>query len=129
MLREARTITSRAQLETVFRHIAKLAYPYVLEWRDVRRTDAQNDLMWPLLQCFAEQTELSGKRLTKEQWKCVMMHALGHEVEVLPTLDGKSWFPAGFRSSRLSKSEFSDLLELIYKEAAERGVVWKKEEA
>ena len=113
MLREARTITSRAQLETVFRHIAKLAYPYVVEWRDVRRTDEQNNLMWPLLQCFAVQTELNGKRLTKEQWKCVFMHALGHEVEVLPTLDGKSWFPAGFRSSRLSKSEFSDLLELI----------------
>lgn len=129
MLREARTITSRAQLETVFRHIAKLAYPYVVEWRDVRRTDDQNRLLWPLLQAFSEQAEVGGRKLTKEQLKCVFMHALGHEVEVLPTLDGKSWFPAGFRSSRLSKSEFSDLIELIYKEAAERGVVLEKEGA
>lgn len=126
MEREARTITSRGQLETAFKHVARFAYPFVLEWRDVKRTDEQNRLLWPLLQCFADQVTINGQRLAKEQWKTVFMHALGHQVEVLPTLDGKSWFPAGLRSSKLSKSEFSMLIELIYSEAASRNVNLEK---
>lgn len=122
MLREARIITSRAQLETVFRHIAKLAYPYVVEWRDVRRTDEQNRMMWPILKAFAEQAELSGRKLTDHQWKSVFLQALGHPQDMLPTLDGSTWFSAGLRSSRLTKQEFSQLIDLMQAEAAQRGV-------
>lgn len=122
MERATLTITTRAQLETAFRFAAKLDYPYIVEVRDVKRSDDQNRTMWLWLTAFEEQAELSGKRLTKEQWKTVFMQALGKELEVLPTLDGKSWFPAGFRSSKLTKFEFMDLLTLIDSEAAKRGV-------
>ena len=126
MDRTAFTITSRGQLETAFRNAARLAFPFVLELRPVKRTDEQNAMMWAMLEAFERQAELSGKRLSKEQWKAVMLQALGREMEVLPTLDGKSWFPSGFRSSRLTKAEFSALLELIQAEAAMRGVEWEK---
>ena len=127
MDRTAFTITSRGQLETAFRNAAKLAFPFVLELRPVKRTDDQNALMWCLLEAFERQAELAGKRLSKEQWKCVFLQALGREMEVLPTLDGKSWFPSGFRSSRLTKAEFSQLIELIQAEAAMRGVEWESQ--
>jgi hypothetical protein len=45
---------------------------------------------------------------------------------MLPTLDESTWFAAGLRSSKLTKPEFSLLIELINSEAAERGVKLEK---
>jgi hypothetical protein len=119
-------ITSRGQLITAFKHADKLAFPFVVEVRDVTRTDDQNRMLWPLLKAFSEQVEIRGQRLGPDQMKAVLMHAWGQEVETLPTLDGKSWFPVGFRSSKLTKPEFSELLSFIEAEAATRGVEWEK---
>ena len=121
-MRQTFRITSRGQLVSAFQYAGQQAFPFLLEIRDVTRSDDQNALMWTWLKAFEDQAELAGKKLSKEQWKVVMMHALGREMEILPTLDGKSWFPSGFRSSRLTKSEFSDLLAFIEAEAAQRGV-------
>ncbi|CAB4140892.1 Recombinase NinB [uncultured Caudovirales phage] len=126
MDRTAFTITSRGQLETAFRNAARLAFPFVLELRPVKRTDEQNSMLWPVLKAFSEQVEIRGQRLDPEQLKCVLMHAWGREVETLPTLDGKSWFPVGFRSSKLTKTEFSSFLTFVLAEAAMRGVEWEK---
>ncbi|SJM49858.1 hypothetical protein FM111_02090 [Brevundimonas diminuta 3F5N] len=57
-----------------------------------------------------------------ETWKCLFMHALGREVRFVPTLDGSSMLPLGLRSSKLTKREFSDLIELILAWCAENGV-------
>jgi len=115
-------ITSRGQLETAFRAIAKLPYPYTLKVSERTRTDEQNRLLWPLLKCFEQQATLSGKTLRDDQWKSVFLQALGHPQDMLPTLDAKTWFAAGLRSSTLGVKEFSDLIALIEAEAAARGV-------
>jgi hypothetical protein len=47
------------------------------------------------------------------------------DAEFLPTLDGSSYFPTGFRSSDLSVPEMSDLQTFIEASCAERGVdIW-----
>jgi hypothetical protein len=115
-------ITSRGQLLTAFKYAGQQAYPFMVEVRDVTRNDKQNAMLWPLLKAFSEQVEIRGQRLGPDQMKAVLMHAWGQEVETLPTLDGKSWFPVGFRSSTLTKPEFSSLLSFIEAEAATRGV-------
>ena len=115
-------ITSRAELETAFREIAQYPYGYMLIAREPTRTDEQNRLMWPLLGCFEQQAEVKGQTWKDHQWKSMFMEALGHEQEILPSLDGSRWFAAGLRTSKLGKREFSDLIERIYAEAAERGV-------
>jgi hypothetical protein len=122
MQRETFRITSRGQLLTAFKYAGQQAYPFVVEVRDVTRTDDQNRLMWPMLKCFQDQATLTGKRFTKEQWKSVFLQALGHPQDMLPTLDESTWFAAGLRSSKLTKPEFSQLIELIQAEAATRGV-------
>lgn len=121
-------ITSRGQLITAFKHADAQAFPFIVEVRDVTRTDDQNRMLWPILKAFSEKVEIRGQRLAPDQFKCVLMHAWGQEVETLPTLDGKSWFPVGFRSSKLTKPEFSDFLSFIQAEAAQRGVEWEKAE-
>lgn len=121
-------ITSRGQLITAFKHADTWAFPFIVEVRDVTRTDDQNRMLWPILKAFSEKVEIRGQRLDPDQFKCVLMHAWGQEVETLPTLDGKSWFPVGFRSSKLTKPEFSDFLSFIQAEAAQRGVEWERAE-
>ena len=62
-----------------------------------------------------------GRRHTPEVWKCLMMSACGHAVQVELGIDDKP-FPVGFSSSRLSKHQMSELIEFIYSYAAQHGV-------
>jgi hypothetical protein len=119
-------ITSRGQLITAFKHADNQPFPFVVEVRDVTRTDEQNRLMWPMLAAFSEQAKLSGRTLIKDQWKAVFLQALGHPQDMLPTLDESTWFAAGLRSSKLTKPEFSALIDLIQAEAAQRKVKLEK---
>lgn len=117
-------ITSRAQLETAFREIAKFPYGYMLRVSDPTRTDLQNKMMWPMLAEFEKQgATINGQTFRDHQWKSVFLEALGHEQEFLPSLDGSRWFAAGLRSSTLGTKEFSDLIDMILAEAAQRGVI------
>ena len=90
------------------------------------RTHEQNDLLWDLLTAFEEQGEIDGRRFSKEAWKVIFMNALGHPSVTLPTLDGKSLFAEGYRSSKLSIGQMSQLIEFIQAEGAERGVKFKQ---
>ena len=84
------------------------------------RTIDQNDLMWAVLSEISV-AKPDGRRHTPEMWKALFMHACGHEVQFLQGLDGNP-FPVGFRSSRLSKAQMSELLEFIFAWCAQKGV-------
>jgi hypothetical protein len=89
-----------------------------------RRTVDQNARMWAMLADFAEQAEHHGRRYSAEQWKAIFMHALGQEVEFIPSLDGKTFIPLSNRTSKLTVREMCDLQELMASEAARFGVVF-----
>ena len=116
------TITGRGQLETAFRNAAKLAFPFVLELRDVTRTDEQNKLLWACIDPWVPAVTLHGKHWTKDEWKAIHMENAGFKPIVLPSLDEQRWFAAGFRSSKIGKRSFSNLIESIKAEAALRGL-------
>ncbi|MNE93716.1 NinB protein [compost metagenome] len=85
-----------------------------MEIREPTRSDEQNRALWSLLgQIQKARPVHNGVQMDTETWKCLFLHALGREVRFVPTLDGSSMLPLGLRSSRLTKREFSDLLELI----------------
>lgn len=88
------------------------------------RTDEQNRKLWPMLQDVATQVEWFGQMLPKEDWKLIFLSALNREIRIVPNLENNGFVNLSTSSSKLSKSQFSDLLELIYKLGAERGVVW-----
>lgn len=92
-----------------------------------RRTGDQNDKLWAMLTDVSV-SKPNGRRMTPEQWKCVFMQACGWEVQFLEGLDGQP-FPAGFRSSRMTKKQMSDLIEFIQAWGDQNGVRWQKAEA
>jgi hypothetical protein len=78
-----------------------------------RRTLGQNDRMWWMLTHIANQLPWHGRKLRPDDWKILFLDALKREVEAVPNIDGTGFVGIGRSSSDLSKSEMSDLMELI----------------
>jgi len=100
---------------------------YVAEVREPKRTLEQNDLMWSLLTDISVACPL-GRRHTPDDWKAIAMNACGWECQFVEGLDGRP-FPKGFRSSHLTKSQMSQMIEFLFAFGAEHNVKWTHEEA
>lgn len=85
------------------------------------RTTDQNALMWSLLSQISI-AKPEGRSLPPEVWKCLFMASAGFQCTFEPSLDGNGFVPLGFKSSRLNKAEFSDLIEAIHSYAAEHDI-------
>lgn len=95
---------------------------YVVQISEPTRNLEQNAALWAVLADVAEQVVWHGRKLTAEQWKHVFSAALSRQ-DVVPNLAGDGFVVLGQSTSKMSKREFSDLLELINAFCAERGVV------
>ena len=84
----------------------------------------QNAAMWPCLQAFSDQLEwpVNGamSKLTPDEWKDVFTASLKRQ-KVVPGLDG-GFVVCGLPTSKMGKSEFSQLLDLAYAFGAEKEV-------
>ena len=68
-----------------------------------------------------------GRSLPPETWKCLLMDDIGFKPKWEPSLDGDGVVNTGYRSSRLTKAQMSDLIERMYAFGAQHGVVWTDE--
>ena len=98
---------------------------YVVKIEEPRRTLDQSDFMWGLLTDISTQKAL-GRRHTPEDWKAIAMNACGWECQFIEGLDGRP-FPKGFRSSQLTKSQMSTMIEWLLAFGAENGIRWTHE--
>ena len=94
----------------------------VLTIKESTRTLDQNARLWAMISDVSR-AKPEGRMHTPEVWKCLFMHACGHAVQFEQGLDNKP-FPVGFRSSRLTKAEMSDLMEFVTEYGSRHGVVW-----
>lgn len=96
----------------------------VLNIHEANRTNEQNAKLWAMLSDISRAKPL-GRDLTTEAWKCLFMDLIGHKPVWEPGLDG-GVVNIGYRSSRLTKAEMSDMIEQMYAFGAEHGVVWSE---
>jgi len=96
---------------------------YVVTISEPTRTLDQNALMWAALADIAH-AKPDGREMTPEQWKCAFMDAAGFKPEFVPALEGNGFICLGYKSSRLTKAQFSDLVETIFEFGARKGVRW-----
>lgn len=90
-----------------------------------QRSNDQNAKMWAMLADVAR-AKPEGRNWVPETWKAAFMHALGHQVMFADGLDGSGPFPVGFRTSRLTVAQMSDLITVIYQYGDEHGVEWRE---
>jgi hypothetical protein len=67
-----------------------------------------------------------GRTLTPETWKCLLMDDLGFKPKWEPSLDGDGVVNTGYRSSRLTVAQMSDMIERMYAFGAEHGIEWSE---
>lgn len=130
MARHLLTVTSKtralaiAGIDAAIQRARQGDKPWTLELREAKRSDEQNRALWGLLRQITKQRPTHNNvQMSDELWKCVFMQALGVEMTMLPTLEGNGYFPVGHRSSRLTKSEFTALLELMLCWCAQQGIM------
>jgi hypothetical protein len=100
---------------------------FELEIRPERRSTEQNAKLWAMLGEVSKQVDWYSQRLTPEEWKHVFSASLKKQ-RVVPGLDG-GFVVLGLSTSRMSKAELSELIELIMAFGAERGVEFREPEA
>lgn len=96
----------------------------VLNIREATRTDDQNAKMWAMLSDIAR-AKPQGRILSTDKWKALFMDAIGIPADWEPGLNG-GIVNVGYRSSRLTKSQMSDLIEQMYAFGAEHAVQWSE---
>jgi hypothetical protein len=93
-----------------------------VEFRASKRTLPQNDRMWAMLTDFSEQLPWHGVKLKTDYWKLIFLDALKRETRIVPNIDGDGFVDLGHTSSRLSKEEMSDMIELMFAFGANNNV-------
>ena len=89
-----------------------------------KRSLPQNDRMWSMLTEVARQLLWHGVKLRPDDWKLIFLDALKRELRTVPNLDGTGFVNLGRSSSDLSKTEMTDLIEVIFEFGAQHGVVF-----
>jgi hypothetical protein len=94
--------------------------------KEPTRNLEQNAKLWAMLGDLEKQTNWHGLKLNSEEWKDLLSAGLV-QSKVVPNMDGNGFVILGQRTSKLSKSQFAALIELIYAFGSQRGVVWRAE--
>jgi hypothetical protein len=99
----------------------------IVNIRPETRSGEQNSMLWALLSTVSR-AKPDGREHTPDVWKELFMQACGHAVQFEVGLDGAP-FPLGFRSSRMTKDQMTDLIEFIFAWCAEKGVQLQEQAA
>lgn len=92
--------------------------------KQLARTIPQNDKMWASLTDLAR-AKPEGRILPVHKWKSLAMDAAGKKPDWERSLDGESMVCVGYKSSRLTKDEMSDVIEAMNAYAANHGIILK----
>lgn len=126
----AQVVIIRTEVQRILakRLIDRAPQDAVVTIKEGTRSLGQNALMWACLSDIAR-AKPEGRHMAPEVWKAAFMSALGHETVWQPGIEGAPPFPAGFRTSRLSKSGMADLITFIMAYGDRHGVRWSREAA
>lgn len=100
------------------------AGPVVITLGRRKRTLDQNRKLWPMLSDVSCQVNWYGEKLSPDDWKHVFSAGLSRQRAVTG-IDG-GFVVLGQSTSKMTKAQFSDLIELIYSFGAEQGVQWSE---
>ncbi len=121
-------ITGEVARKAICRYVLAAPDGYIVTIKEQTRNLEQNAKMWAMLHDIEQQCEWHGIKLADEEWKDLFSAGLA-KSKVVPNLDGTGFVILGQRTSHMTKSQMSDLIELIYAFGAERSVVWSEQSA
>lgn len=124
MSRASVTLDSKSRREQAARWCMTAPKGTRVTFQEAKRTDDQNRMMWDLLTDIARQVKWHGVKLSADDWKLIFLAGLNQEMRIVPNLDGTGFVNLGRSSSKLSKGEMTQLIELILAFGAQHDVVF-----
>jgi len=124
MTRATLVLVSPEIRQRATRWVAKLPEGTRVDFKEPKRSLPQNDRMWAMLTDIATQLPWHGIKLSADDWKLIFLDALKRELRIVPNIDGSGFVNLGRSSSDLSKSEMTDLIDLIHQFGANHGVIF-----
>ena len=121
-------LTGEAAKKAACREILAAPEGYIVTIAEKTRSLDQNAKLWPMLQDIARQCDWHGLKLKEDEWKDLLSAGLV-QSKVVPNMEGNGFVILGQRTSKMTKSQFAALIELLYAFGAERGVVWSEHAA
>lgn len=125
-MKKTLTITGEVARKAICRHVLTADEGYIVTIAEPSRNLEQNAKMWAMLADLSEQTDWHGNKLNPGEWKDLLSAGLV-QSKVVPNMTGNGFVILGQRTSKLSKSQFAALIELITAFAVERGVIFGDE--
>lgn len=120
------TATNRRYLcQAIAEVIMAAPIGFIIRISEATRTLEQNARLWPMLTDIAKQVKWDGETLTDEEWKDWFTAALKKQRMVRGMDQGMIVF-VGSSTSTMSKSTFSDLIELLFMFGAQQQVQWSE---
>jgi hypothetical protein len=93
-----------------------------LSIREEKRSLEQNRLLWAALTDISRQVEWYGETLTPDDWKTMLTASL-RKQRAVQGIDG-GFVVLGLSTSKMSKEEMSELLELAIAFGTDKGVTF-----
>lgn len=118
------TLRGQAERDRAMRVVAAAPFGTRVEIKAVKRSGPQNDRMWAMLTDVAQQLPWHGVKLRPDDWKLIFLDALKRERRMVPNIEGDGFVDLGRSSSDLTKSEMSDLFELMTAFGVKHGVIF-----
>ncbi len=101
--------------------------PHEVHVKEPKRSKAQNDRMWPMLQDVSRQVLWHGKRYDEADWKdlftALWLKTKNQEHRSAPGIDG-GIVMFGVRTSKMRKANMTELIEIMFWFGSERNVRW-----
>lgn len=114
-------LAHRTARENALQAVREAPEGMVVQIRPKSRSLDQNAALWAMLNDIAAQVTWHGRKLGAESWKHIFSSSLKKQ-DVVPNLDGTGFVVMGVSTSRMTKQEMSDLLELIAAFGVQQGV-------
>lgn len=124
MTRALVTLHNMADRQRVMAWVMRAPDGWQVEIKEPKRSVDQNARLWASLTDVAAQCTYHGLKLEPADWKVLFMDALDRDTRMVPNLDGNGFISLGRSSSKLTKGEFSALLEVIYAWGSANGVTF-----
>ena len=122
MSRATYSVTTEAQRRTALDAITRAPLGFSVTCKRGKRSVPQNDRMWAMLTIISKELAWHGQQLSPEDWKIVLMAGLNQEMRLVPNIEGNGFVNLGRSSSKLTKQEFTELMDLIEAFAAQHDV-------
>ena len=116
-------LTGPIAKQAACRYVNEAPEGHIVTIAEPTRTLEANAKMWAMLAEIADQTDWHGIKLTADEFKDLLSAGLV-KSKVVPNIEGNGFVILGQRTSKMSKREMGDLIELIPAFGVDRGVVF-----